>query len=85
MSEFVQVAVRVRPLLAPEIAEGCESILNTLEAPGEIYFTDHSKHFGPYNHVFSARAKQSDIYNRCIQPLIEKALEVKNIYEYAHI
>lgn len=78
MSEFVQVAVRIRPLQDAETDDGCESILNTLETPGEIYFKDHSQHFGPFNHVFSERAKPSDIYNKCVQPLLEKAFEVKS-------
>nr|XP_020666131.1 chromosome-associated kinesin KIF4A [Pogona vitticeps] len=65
----VRVALRCRPLLAKERAEGCHMCLSFV--PGEQQVVLGKDKPFTYDYVFDPSAEQEEVFNTCIVPLIK--------------
>ncbi|XP_048222540.1 kinesin-like protein KIF21A isoform X2 [Perognathus longimembris pacificus] len=78
----VRVAVRIRPQLAKEKIEGCH--ICTSVTPGEPQvFLGKDKAF-TFDYVFDIDSQQEQIYNQCIEKLIEGCFEGYNATVFAY-
>lgn len=77
--ESVQVAVRVRPLVASEIARGCKDIVVKTANEPQVVVQSSSKTSDMYtfNYVFGQNETQEMIYSNAVKPLVLKLLKGK--------
>lgn len=69
--DSVQVAVRVRPLVAQEIESGCRSCIDVYpEAQQIVTKLKHDKF--TFNHVFDSDTPQVDVYDNAIRTLVQQ-------------
>ncbi|XP_026577746.1 chromosome-associated kinesin KIF4A [Pseudonaja textilis] len=64
----VKVALRCRPLVPKEMAEGCKSCLSFVPGEPQVIL-GNDKPF-TYDYVFDPSAEQEEVFNTCIAPLI---------------
>ncbi|KAJ6405081.1 hypothetical protein OIU84_013121 [Salix udensis] len=77
-SECVRVAVNIRPLITPELLNGCTDIITVVpwRAPGTVQIGSHSF---TYDYVYASTASpSSEIFNDCVAPLVEALLNGYN-------
>ncbi|XP_044887562.1 kinesin-like protein KIF21A isoform X7 [Mauremys mutica] len=78
----VRVAVRIRPQLAKEKIEGCH--ICTSVTPGEPQvFLGKDKAF-TFDYVFNIDSRQEEIYDQCVEKLIEGCFEGYNATVFAY-
>ncbi|TFK06884.1 matrilin-4 [Platysternon megacephalum] len=78
----VRVAVRIRPQLAKEKIEGCH--ICTSVTPGEPQvFLGKDKAF-TFDYVFNIDSQQEEIYDECVEKLIEGCFEGYNATVFAY-
>ncbi|XP_065410371.1 kinesin-like protein KIF21A isoform X10 [Chrysemys picta bellii] len=78
----VRVAVRIRPQLAKEKIEGCH--ICTSVTPGEPQvFLGKDKAF-TFDYVFNIDSQQEEIYDQCVEKLIEGCFEGYNATVFAY-
>jgi kinesin family protein 4/21/27 len=75
ISENVCVAIRVRPLLPKDIAEGARECLR--KVPGEPQLVLGTGRAFAFDHVFAADQPQEDI-EACLRPLVEGVMKGLN-------
>lgn len=77
--ESVQVAVRVRPLVASELTRGCKDVvLKTMNEPQVIVqSSSKSSDMYTFNYVFGQQETQEMIYSNAVKPLVLKLLKGK--------
>ncbi|KAJ6639116.1 Chromosome-associated kinesin KIF4, partial [Pseudolycoriella hygida] len=79
--ESVQVAVRVRPLVATELSRGCKDIvIKTINEP-QVVVQSSSKTSDMYtfNYVFGQHETQEMVYSNAVKPLVLKLLKGYNV------
>ncbi|XP_061445755.1 chromosome-associated kinesin KIF4-like [Rhineura floridana] len=64
----VQVALRCRPLVPKELAEGCQMCLSFV--PGEQQVVLGNDKPFTYDYVFDPSTEQEEVFNTCVAPLI---------------
>uniref|UniRef100_A0A8C8SQE1 Kinesin-like protein KIF21A n=1 Tax=Pelusios castaneus TaxID=367368 RepID=A0A8C8SQE1_9SAUR len=78
----VRVAVRIRPQLAKEKIEGCH--ICTSVTPGEPQvFLGKDKAF-TFDYVFNIDSRQEEIYDQCVEKLIDGCFEGYNATVFAY-
>ncbi|KAF7265188.1 kinesin-like protein 3A [Rhynchophorus ferrugineus] len=83
MSCSVKVAVRIRPLVPHEISKGCREILETVSENNQIVIKSVEKAF-TFNYVLGAESAQEELYNKCVQPLLNNLFEGLNVTIFAY-
>ncbi|KAL2077069.1 hypothetical protein ACEWY4_026573 [Coilia grayii] len=78
----VQVAVRVRPLLPKELLRGHKSCISAEPAARRITL-GHNRHF-LCDFLFQEAAGQEEVYEACVQPLVEAFLQGFNATVFAY-
>ncbi|XP_076148001.1 kinesin-like protein kif7 isoform X2 [Alosa pseudoharengus] len=78
----VQVAVRVRPLLPKELLRGHKSCISADPAARRITL-GHSRHF-LCDFLFQEASGQEEVYEACVQPLVEAFLQGFNATVFAY-
>lgn len=75
--ESVQVAVRVRPLVASELTRGCKDIVTKTQNEPQVVVQSSSKSSDTYtfNYVFGQNETQEMIYQNSVRPLVLKLLK----------
>eukprot|EP00656_Telonema_subtile_P014951 TRINITY_DN17747_c0_g1_i1.p1 TRINITY_DN17747_c0_g1~~TRINITY_DN17747_c0_g1_i1.p1 ORF type:complete len:131 (-),score=29.06 TRINITY_DN17747_c0_g1_i1:6-398(-) len=66
----LRVALRVRPCLSHELARGATECL-TYPLKGDPQVSLNGSHAFTYDYVFSPAAKQEEMFEKCVAPLIE--------------
>ncbi|KAJ7006945.1 kinesin-like protein KIN-4C [Populus alba x Populus x berolinensis] len=75
-SECVRVAVNIRPLITPELLNGCTDIITVVPGEPQVQIGSHSF---TYDYVYKSTASpSSDIFNDCVAPLVEALLNGYN-------
>ncbi|XP_007944279.1 kinesin-like protein KIF7 [Orycteropus afer afer] len=78
----VRVALRVRPLLPKELLHGHQSCLQVEPGCGRVTL-GRDRHFG-FHVVLAQDASQEDVYQACVQPLLEAFFEGFNATVFAY-
>lgn len=74
----IKVAVRVRP--AENETE--KDVIDVIQENSALVVNEgENKHSFTFDHVFSTRTTQSDIYNKCVKPVINNILKVSAILQ----
>lgn len=69
----IKVAVRVRPVET----ETEKDVIDTIEENAEIIVKDgENRRSFTFDNVFSSRTTQTQIYNKCVKPVINNILKV---------
>ncbi|XP_067467908.1 kinesin-like protein KIF27 [Thunnus thynnus] len=76
MSECVRVAVRVRPLLPKEVLHNHQVCIRVV--PGSAQVMLGSDRLFSFDHAFGPTASQDEVYESCVQPLLEALLDGYN-------
>eukprot|EP00941_MAST-03F_sp_MAST-3F-sp1_P003224 g3224.t1 len=79
----VQVAVRVRPLLAHELADGAEKCVDVPQCGEPEIVVGGSKKF-TFDHVLSESEQQESIFQKCVEPLLDGCFEGFNATIFAY-
>ncbi|XP_060526968.1 chromosome-associated kinesin KIF4A-like [Cylas formicarius] len=74
----VKVAVRVRPLVPFEISRGCKEVLEIVPENEQILVRPIHKPF-TFNYVLGVDSTQVDLYERCVEPLLQNLFEGFNV------
>ncbi|KAJ6685675.1 KINESIN-LIKE PROTEIN KIN-4C [Salix purpurea] len=75
-SECVRVAVNIRPLITPELLNGCTDIITVVPGEPQVQIGSHSF---TYDYVYASTASpSSEIFNDCVAPLVEALLNGYN-------
>ena len=74
--EGVTVGLRIRPLLARDLAEGAQECLR--KVAGEPQVVLGADRAFTFNHVFSPQATQGALFDECMRPIVESVLEGYN-------
>uniref|UniRef100_A0A6N2MLA4 Kinesin motor domain-containing protein n=1 Tax=Salix viminalis TaxID=40686 RepID=A0A6N2MLA4_SALVM len=75
-SECVRVAVNIRPLITPELLNGCLDIITVVPGEPQVQIGSHSF---TYDYVYASTASpSSEIFNDCVAPLVEALLNGYN-------
>ncbi|KAM7019135.1 kinesin-like protein KIF27 [Tautogolabrus adspersus] len=74
--EFVQVAVRVRPLLLKEVLH--RHTMCVRGVPGSSQVMLCADKLFSFDHAFGPTASQDEVYETCVQPLVEYLLDGHN-------
>ncbi|XP_037030847.1 chromosome-associated kinesin KIF4 isoform X2 [Bradysia coprophila] len=79
--ESVQVAVRVRPLVASELTRGCKDIVAKTPNEPQVVVQSSTKTSDTYtfNYVFGQHETQEMIYSNSVRPLVLKLLKGYNV------
>ncbi|KAG4065444.1 hypothetical protein HA402_003259 [Bradysia odoriphaga] len=79
--ESIQVAVRVRPLVASELTRGCKDIVTKTPNEPQVFVQSSTKTPDAYtfNYVFGQHETQEMIYSNAVKPLVLKLLEGYNV------
>ena len=80
--EGVAVAVRIRPLLARDKAEGARECLR--KVAGEPQVLLGADRAFTFNHVYDLDAPQEAIFDSCVKPLVESVLSGFNATVFAY-
>lgn len=74
--DTVQVAVRIRPLVASETSKGCQSILSKTSNSAQIIVNSGKENdMFTYNHVFASDETQEMVYANCVKPIVQKLFQ----------
>lgn len=77
MSEvFVRVAVRIRPLLPKEVLHNHQVCVRMV--PGSATVMLGSERLFSFDHAFGPTASQDEVYESCVQPLVESLVDGYN-------
>uniref|UniRef100_A0A3Q3KM37 Kinesin motor domain-containing protein n=1 Tax=Mastacembelus armatus TaxID=205130 RepID=A0A3Q3KM37_9TELE len=77
MSEVcVRVAVRIRPLLPKEVLHSHQVCVRVV--PGSAQVMLGSDRVFPFDHAFGPTASQDEVYESCVQPLVESLVHGYN-------
>jgi hypothetical protein len=69
VTQAVQVALNIRPLIAQERSQGCKDCIRVVPREPQVQIGSHSFTF---DHVFgSTGIPLSEIYDRCVAPLVD--------------
>lgn len=74
--ECVCVAVRVRPLLAREVLHRHQVCVRVV--PGSAQVMLGSDRLFSFDHAFGPTASQDEVYESCVQPLVESCVQGSN-------
>lgn len=72
----VQVALRIRPLIASEIERGCKSIVQVIEPLSQVQILE--KAF-TYNYVFDADVPQEIVYQKAVEHKVAELFKGYNV------
>lgn len=77
--QSVQVAVRIRPLVASELTRGCESIAKKTPQQPQVVVSSGVKNADMYtfNYVFAPEDTQEMLYENAAKNLVEKLFKGK--------
>lgn len=78
----VKVAVRVRPLLPKEKLGGEQLCVKVV--PGSNQLVVGKDRAFTFDHVFTSKSKQEDVYNTCVRPLVTNIFEGYNATVFAY-
>ncbi|XP_048418932.2 kinesin-like protein kif7 [Stegostoma tigrinum] len=78
----VRVAVRIRPLLPKEILRGHQSCVH-VDLNAQQITLGRNRHF-QFDIIFDQTASQDEIYNSCVEPLVEAFFEGFNATVFAY-
>lgn len=70
--DTVQVAVRIRPLMEPEIDRGCDECIDIVPGEQQVQIKDLSF---TYNYVFPQHITQQEFYDTAVKGLIGKLFQ----------
>ena len=73
----VRVALRIRPLSAKEIANGCDTAIE--KVPGRSQVKVKEEKAFTYDYVYSTDSKQSDVYDS-VKPLVNQLFQGKHFF-----
>lgn len=77
MSEVcVRVAVRIRPLLPKEVLHNHQVCVRVV--PGSAQVMLSSDRVFSFDHAFGPTASQDEVYESCVQPLVESLVDGYN-------
>ncbi|KAF3695718.1 Kinesin-like protein KIF27 [Channa argus] len=77
MSEVcVRVAVRIRPLLPKEVIHNHQVCVRVVPGSAEVML--NSKRVFTFDHAFGPTASQDEVYESCVQPLVESLVDGYN-------
>ena len=76
MSDAVKVAVRIRPLIANEIAKGYRNVVDVNPDINQISANDKSF---TYNYAFPISTSHQEFYNKAIHPMIDNLFKGFNV------
>jgi hypothetical protein len=76
MTESVQVALRIRPLVESEISRGCQLCLDTIPNESQVQVRGTDRAF-TYNFVFGPEHSQSYIYDSAVKGLVARLFKGK--------
>jgi len=68
----VKVAVRVRPLVSSERAEGCEAVLAVDTHTNQVISNNNTDRAFAFDHAFGQNTTQDHIYNTCVKSLEDR-------------
>ncbi|XP_063706731.1 chromosome-associated kinesin KIF4 [Culicoides brevitarsis] len=77
MASNVMVAVRIRPLVHSEIIKGCVEVVTKTDGEPQVNVRD--KEAFTFNHVFSQKDSQEQVYSDAVEPMIENLFKGYNI------
>lgn len=83
MTESVQVALRIRPLVESEISRGCQLCLDTIPNESQVQVRGTDRAF-TYNFVFGPEHSQSYIYDSAVKGLVARLFKGYNITVLAY-
>uniref|UniRef100_A0A8D2LYK2 Kinesin family member 4B n=1 Tax=Varanus komodoensis TaxID=61221 RepID=A0A8D2LYK2_VARKO len=66
----VRVALRCRPLVPKELAEGCQMCLQDLTPPSSPQVVLGKDKPFTYDYVFDPSTEQEEVFNSCVVPLV---------------
>ncbi|XP_013856488.1 kinesin-like protein KIF27, partial [Austrofundulus limnaeus] len=72
----VRVAVRVRPLLPKEVLHNHEVCVRVVPESAQVMLG--SARLFPFDHAFGPTASQGEVYESCVQPLVESLVDGHN-------
>eukprot|EP00061_Rhincodon_typus_P016452 g44679.t1 len=78
----VRVAVRIRPLLPKEILRGHQSCVH-VDLDAQQITLGRNRHF-QFDIIFDQTASQDEVYNSCVEPLVEAFFEGFNATVFAY-
>jgi len=73
----VRVALRIRPISKKEIESGCDQVLDVVPGRSQIYIKNSQKAF-TYDYAYSTDSEQDSIYDKSVQPLVDKLFKGYN-------
>ncbi|XP_044736037.1 chromosome-associated kinesin KIF4-like [Chrysoperla carnea] len=74
----VQVALRIRPLVENEIANGQKRILETVDGEPQVYVKESERSF-TFNYVFDANVSQAQFYNCAVKNMVSSLFKGYNV------
>lgn len=74
----VRVAVRIRPLIAREIAEGSQHFVNKIPNEPQVVIKGSNEAF-TYDYVFGSDDHQTKIYDTAVQKIVGKIFKGYNV------
>ncbi|KAM4616786.1 kinesin-like protein KIF27 [Polymixia lowei] len=78
----VRVAVRIRPLLSREVLHNHRVCVRVV--PGSTQVVVSTDRVFSFNHAFGPTASQDEVYESCVQPLVESVVEGHNATVFAY-
>ncbi|CAH2007890.1 unnamed protein product [Acanthoscelides obtectus] len=84
-SDNINVAIKIRPMIQREVADGLERLWNVRE--NCIWEADESSRHGEvyiFDHIFNQECTNSDVYGSVVKPLVDSFMEGFNATIFAY-
>jgi len=79
----VKVAVRVRPLVPKEVAEGCQLALEVVDGEPQVFVPNTEKAF-TYDYAFAGNSTNEEVYQNAVKEMVGRLFEGYNVTVLAY-
>lgn len=80
----VQVALRIRPMVESEIANGYQRALETVRKTPQVFVKGMTDKSFTFNHVFDSDVTQEDFYNKAVKNIVQNLFKGYNVTVLAY-